>query len=419
MKLFLSQELTKIILLGEKYAKTDLRYLAKGGFWLLLGQGTVFLLSLFLVWVFANVVDKETYGQYRFLTAFSALLALLALPGANVSLVKSIAQGFTGSIKSVLRERINWSFIGTLIGLAAAGYYFVNGNSELAILFIFIGLANPFVSSFTLYSPYLNGLKNFRGYALTHITQRVIVTIPLVCSLLLTKDIVVIMITYLGATIVAHISLYLYVLSAHPPNDQVDSEAVPYARHLSFLSALREGSNYIDKLLLWYLTGPVQVATYAIAMALPQEIYSGLARIGLLALPKMANRNEIELRENLLHKVKVFAICTVPLVAAYYFVTPVIFKAFFPQYLEAYPLAQLAGLLMLTVPTILFIQYFNATKNTRPLFMVQVVEPIVFMIGLLVFVPPLGPLGAIIAVLIKVFVAMTMYLFFFISVKLN
>ncbi len=51
---------------SEKYIKTDMIYLVKGGFWLTLGQIISSVSSLLLVIAFANLLPKETYGIYKY-----------------------------------------------------------------------------------------------------------------------------------------------------------------------------------------------------------------------------------------------------------------------------------------------------------------------------------------------------------------
>lgn len=66
---------------SEKYFKTDMVYLAKGGFWLTTGQGVASLASLVLAIAFANLLPKEAYGNYKYILAVVGVLTLFGLTG--------------------------------------------------------------------------------------------------------------------------------------------------------------------------------------------------------------------------------------------------------------------------------------------------------------------------------------------------
>src|SRR3990167_10664736 len=78
---------------SERYTKTDMVYLASGGFWLVLGQ-IIFALSAFILAVaFANLVPQATYGTYKNLTSMAAMFAIFSLPGMAVAVTRASAQG--------------------------------------------------------------------------------------------------------------------------------------------------------------------------------------------------------------------------------------------------------------------------------------------------------------------------------------
>ncbi len=403
MRHYLSQQGQRLIIFGEKHLKTDVRYLVKGGIWLITGQIFVFFTSLLLVWIFANSLDKDTYGEYRFITAFSALLGLTALPGANIALTRSVAKDYLGTVRSILCAKIKWSLAGTIIGLTISIYYLVQGNELLSLMFLIISMANPLLVSFTIYSPYLNGLKEFRAYSITSVIQRLVIVLPLIVVILMTKNIIIIISSFVFFTIIAHVGLYFSVLDKYKPNKNIDYEAVPYAKKLSLLVCLREATQYIDKLIIWYVVGPIQVAIYTIALALPQEVYSAMSNVGVLALPKMTNTPREVLRENLFRKILIYLFFSIPVAILLFISIPYIFKILFPQYIESIFLAQLASLIILSAPTVLITQYFNATKQTKPLYIIQITEPVIFYISLIILVSFYGLTGAILAVVLKSF----------------
>ena len=61
----LKQRIYKGLKWSQKYTQTDMVYLAKGGFWLGMGQIITGLASFLLTLAFANLVPKETFGTYK------------------------------------------------------------------------------------------------------------------------------------------------------------------------------------------------------------------------------------------------------------------------------------------------------------------------------------------------------------------
>jgi short subunit fatty acids transporter len=66
-------KLISLLRKSEKYTKTDMVYLLKGGFWLnlnnVISSGLSFVLSI----LFAKYVSKEAYGSYQFLISFASI----------------------------------------------------------------------------------------------------------------------------------------------------------------------------------------------------------------------------------------------------------------------------------------------------------------------------------------------------------
>lgn len=382
---------------AERYTKTDMVYLAHGGFWLTLGQLLVFAASAVLVWIFANFLPKEIYGQYRFLTSAAAIFGLATLPGVNTAIVQTVARGASGTARPAIRTQIKWGTLGTLGSLVLAGYYGFNHNLELMTLFILVALFIPFYDSFNLYHQYLQGQKDFRRDALYWSVQRTVVVVAVGASVIFTSNIFVIVAALLASSSITDFILWRRALRVYPPNTTIDEGAITYGKQLSLISAVRIGAQYLDKLLLWYFAGPIQVATYAIAAAPPQELTSVVAHVNRLALPKMSAQERSGLQKSLLRKVGIYFLFLLPVVISYILAAPFIFSFFFPQYLDAVPYTQLLTLLMLFIPSGLLTQYFFATKNLRALNTLNVVEPALLLSLYATLIPFFGIYGVIFA----------------------
>lgn len=392
-------------------------YLAQGGFWLFLGQGLVFIISVLLVWVFANFLPKEVYGEYRFLTATLSLLALTALPGMSTAITQTVAQGNRGTLWPALRARITWGLLGTLTACAMAGYYIFRGNIELAIIFVVIGVALPFYDTLNSYHHYLRGIKDFRLDTSFRIIQRIIVVGAIVCTVLITSNLLIIITIMLIASISSDIFLLYRTTVEHPTNNNIDESGLRYGKQLSFVTAIRIGTQHLDKLLLWYFAGPIQVATYAIAAAPSTELASVFGHVNRLALPKMASQDKVQLRHSLARKMFVFFLALTPIVVLYIIAAPMLFRTFFPQYIDAVVYSQILSTTLLFMPLALLTQYFYAIRHVRAINTMSIVEPLLVVSLYATLIPLWGIYGVIAANIARPIGSGLVLVYFFIRDK--
>ena len=70
----IKEKIYNLLRWSEKYTKTDMVYLAHGGFWLSFGQIISSLSSFLLAIAFANLLPKETYGNYKYILSIASIL---------------------------------------------------------------------------------------------------------------------------------------------------------------------------------------------------------------------------------------------------------------------------------------------------------------------------------------------------------
>jgi len=411
----MKNNLVNLLRWSEKYTKTDMVDLFQGSFWVTLAQGLVTLMSILLVWVFANILTPEAYGEYRFLTTIVALLTLATLPGMTTAIVRAVARGNSGVIPEVISTRVKWGLYGALISFSLAGYYFWNQNYSIAQSLICIGLLVPFYQSYAVTNFYHNGRKDYKNYTLFTVIRRSVISLSTISVILLTKDVFLIITTYMTSTAVANYLIYRYTIMKFPLSNKTDKETIAYGKKLSLTGMVGTAASHLDKIFLWHLAGAVPVAIYSITTAPAKEIASAFGNIGTLALPKMANRDKRQLRQSLLHKIFIYFLVAIPLVILYILSAPFIFELFFAQYAQYVLYAQLSSGLILFTPLVLFSQYFNATMHTKAIMTTQLILPIVLFGLYFALIPLFGVPGAILAVIGRHVVAGVIMFTFFIS----
>jgi O-antigen/teichoic acid export membrane protein len=86
---------------------------------------------------------------------------------------------------------------------------------------------------------------------------------------------------------------------------------------------------------------------------------------------------------------------------AYIIAVPFIFNLLFPQYPESIPFAQALGLLFLFIPRSVYVQVLVAHKQTKALYILSTIIPIVKLPIMFIAITVLGIWGAVYALIIN------------------
>jgi hypothetical protein len=121
------------------------------------------LLRLAMVYFVVRALDSTQFGQYQFVLTCAALVAMFALPGLNNSLMQSVARGFPGSYRAVLRRAFASSLLGSLVLFGLGAYYAVQHTPALSSGFLLVGLLFPFAGGLEQWRSLKTGAEDFAG----------------------------------------------------------------------------------------------------------------------------------------------------------------------------------------------------------------------------------------------------------------
>ncbi|MFH1170777.1 MAG: oligosaccharide flippase family protein [Candidatus Vogelbacteria bacterium] len=385
---------------SEKYSKTDMVYLAKGGFWLTSGQIIASISSFFLAITFANLLSKETYGAYRYLLSVASLLTIPTLSGINTAVLQAVAQNYEGSVMPAIRTRIRWGLLAGLGSLLVGIYYLVNDNEFLATSFFIITVFLPFTDPFTIYQSVLQGRGSFKKESLYRSLSSIVILIIMLVVLLTTKNLHLILLFYFTSWF--GINYFFFWLTKRTITDIKQShDVINYGKHLTAFGVLGEIAVQIDKILLFHLLGGIGVAMYAIAIAPVQQI-RGLARVGqILIIPKASIVNLRIIRDNYWRKFFILLTALTSIVFIYIIIAPIFFRVFFPTYIEAVYLSQLFSLSLIGSVAILNISLMQSHKEKKSLYKQSIIVAIFQILSLSVGIIYAGVIGAVIAFIIS------------------
>ncbi len=350
---------------SEKYTKTDMVYLAESGFWLNLTNVVLSAAAFGLYVVFANVLPKEVYGTYQYFLSISAVMTSFTLTGMNLAVTQSIPRGYLGTFRSALIVQLRFGAIALLVSFAGALYYLSRGNAEIATALLIIGLFVPLLNSFNTFTAYYAGTQKFKEI----FSSSMAIYLPtyglLAVAAYMYADALVLLLVNLVLQTVLMAIICRIILAKVPASEPSDPEAMRFGKQLSALNFFGAAVGQFDNILAFHFLGPVPLAIYSFATAIPDRVGGLLKFVTTAALPKFAVRPVGEIRNSILGKVWRIAIIAVIASGLYALAAPTLFKIIFPQYLESIPYSQLYALTILSYATNIFVAAMISHRQTK------------------------------------------------------
>ena len=202
----IKNKIYKLLRKSEKWTKTDMIYLTKGGFWITTSQVASFILYFLLSIVFANFLPKEIYGTYKFVLSMIALLTIPTLGSMGTAVIQAVARGYEGSLIPAIKEKIKWGSLGFLGSLFLALYYYIQNDHQLFFSFLLISIFIQIFGAFAIYGALLQGRKLFKISSKISIFSNFVSITILIITVLFTNNIYLIRFK----KIICNIILYCY-----------------------------------------------------------------------------------------------------------------------------------------------------------------------------------------------------------------
>jgi len=387
---------------SQKFTGTDNIYLFKHSSYLLIGS-VIGLITAFLLSVaFARLLPKEVYGQYGYILSVAGLIAIATLIGMNNAVIQGVAKGFEGVLKRGFITKLKWGLWGSIVSIGIAIYYWsFKGNAELAISFLIVAIFLPLFKGGEIYQSYLDGKKLFgRRVTYTALIQ-IISTALIVAALFLTKNLIVIILIYFSSYSMLRTFFLFLVIRKMRPNRTDDPETISYGKHLSYMGIIGIIAQQIDKVLLFNLVGPAQLAIYWFATAPVEYFRTPLQNIIEIALPKLSVRSKEEIKKTLPKKLLKTTLLIGIMIVFYIVAAPYIYHIFFPQYMGSVFYSRLFSLSLLIFPITMMRLSLQAQMMTKELYKINVISPLIQIVLFVALTPFFGVLGAVIARLLS------------------
>lgn len=320
---------------SESFFKTDMVYLAKGGFWLTFGQVASLVVSFLLSIAFANLMSQYEYGTYKYILSVIGLFGVISLSGLGTALTRSVATGHLNSIWKAFFINIRWSLIITLVSGIFGIYYLAQGNAVLGASILIAGALTPVIDSSELYNSFLAGTQQFKRASLVKFLRVLLVSAGVLAALILTDNLIVIILTYFVLHAISGAWIFYRVAREVPKENGEDPELLKLGKHVSLMNGFSYFVDKIDNVLVFQFLGPIQLAVYNFAQIIPNNLSGLIKNIGTLATPRFAQGDKEVIKRNLIGKSFRIFVVGLLLLAAYVLLAPPIFSLLFPQYRES------------------------------------------------------------------------------------
>ncbi|MCK9378664.1 MAG: oligosaccharide flippase family protein [Candidatus Moranbacteria bacterium] len=360
----------KIFKLTKKWGKIiglDLTYFVKNGFWVAVRQIIGMIAGLSISISFARLASQEIFGQYQFVLSVLSIVSILSIPGLNTAITQSVARGYDGDYKKVVRMSFFWSLLGTPILLFIGGYYYIYQSHSLGVAFMIASVFFPFFYAPNTWDAFLQGKSRFdisTKYSSVQMTLNAVTTIVVV---FLNRDkLIPIVVMYLASYTFFN-GYYYFKSLKYIENEKTDSGTIKYGWFLTKINFLGIIANNIDNVLVGILLGPSTLAAYVIISLLANK-YKDIAKVFVsVAIPKMSVMNYgIKSIVFIYKKLFIVMMLISALMASVYFVlVPIVNKFLFGDvYVEYYDISRYYALAILfIIPTIFFGYYAQASKK--------------------------------------------------------
>lgn len=360
---------------SERFTKTDMVYLAKGGSWLT-GEQLINSLIIFGTSIaFANLLAPETYGIYKYILTLGGIIGAFSLSGLGVVVTQAVARGNEGALVAAFRSNLRWSMFMVIVGGAGAAYYFVNGNNVLGTGLLFAAACLPLIDSSELYATFFNGKKDFKTLALLRTSRSIFTAGAILVSLFFTDDPLILTAVYFISHAMAAMFLYIYTIYHFRPNKKTEMDTISVGKHFSLMNIFAALTDKLDEVLVFHYLGPVQLAIYHFSLVIPNHILGFFKNVGLLALPKFAVADKEATKQSLWRKMFTLSCVAFAILILYVLLAPSFFALFFPQYLASLPYTKIYALVLLISGT-LPIAFLDSQKAVKEKYILSVASNI-------------------------------------------
>jgi len=361
------------LLRSQSVTGTDNIYIAKQGFWAAAGFLMNTALGLATIWVFANLVPRESYGIYKYLIALIGSLGFLMLSGIKTAVAQAVARGYEGALAYSTRVQLLWNIAYIAVGAGIGGWYLWHGNGMFGWSLLILAFGTALTNTYKTYGHYLNGKKEFRRSTIYGVLSTLFYGVTVLLAILASSNVLVWIVAYtvgsLAPALFFH-SLVMQSIKARSDDNASERALIRFGGHLTLANVPAILAQQLDKILLFQFIGPASLAVYAFAALGTDHIKGLLKGIGAISSPRLTERSLPDI-DRVFHR-RTFQTMAIGATASivYIILAPLAFDLLFPLYQESVIYSQVLSLSLIgTMAGTYMGNVFNAKKMVRTIYL--------------------------------------------------
>jgi O-antigen/teichoic acid export membrane protein len=324
---------------------------------------------------------------------------MFALPGLNNSLMQSVARGFPGSYRAVVRRAFVSSLLGSIVLIGFGAYYAIQHAPALSSGFLLVALFFPFASGLEQWRSLKSGSEDFAGMFKMDGIAVVVMTVLMIGAVTAYPGTLLAPLAVVfGVQAGLNLLLTRSALRNVPSNAPAEAGTVSHGTKTTFFSAFSILAKQLDKVLIFLLLSPASLGLFVAAERIPELLKGQFQDLAAVLAPRFAKRARYTNSLDRLLRTAGLITSGVTVLTAFTVLPYAIRFVFGEAYVAAIPYSQ--ALMCSTAignASILRLRYVTSKFDVESPRVVEILTSATRIIASLVLVPLLGLLGAVIS----------------------
>jgi O-antigen/teichoic acid export membrane protein len=246
------------------------------------------LLGLATIAVWARFMPAELFGEFRVVLSIATFIAAFCLQGTGQAAMMSAAQGKDGNLWPLIRAKLFGNLLGTVLLLAAAGYYTWGPevSKTLALGLVAAAVCFPIYNCNDLWQAWTNGKNRLSVLATSRVVNSLLALAAVALAAWLQLDALWLILTLFFLAQAAQNIQILVTELRQRQNNTTDQSLIRYGHHATIATAFSSLLS-LDVVLLNSVHDAQQVAIYVLALQFPLQLKASYGVLGLVLNPRI------------------------------------------------------------------------------------------------------------------------------------
>jgi O-antigen/teichoic acid export membrane protein len=373
----------------------DVRFYSRS--FLLLGTSHVSMVirGVATTFLMARWLPKETLGEFRYILAIFGVAGMFAMTGMNASIIRAIAKGDNVVAWAALKRILTVAPLGSLLILIAAAERMWHGEPHVAMAMTIGAVAFTPYSASGVYGQILTGQQKIKELTVLAILNNVCYAAVFATIVYFRHDLLSVTLAYFGFDILFRGFLSWRELQRLPRTGELGTH-LSLGHHMSAIGIFQSLVAQLDQILIQRFGGYASLASFNIAIVIPEQIKDLVNGISGTLLQRMSTHEHSEARMKAARRHYWWILAgSIGLVASYAAIIPFVLPWLFPQYRDAVlpSIVYMTGLV--SIPALMGLYFLQAHHELKRLWHFHVTNAVLQVITNLTLIPFFGGWGAI------------------------